>query len=52
MTALKTARLTLRRARIEDLAAMHAILSNAEATRFWSAPPHAIWRSPASGCNR
>ena len=40
MTELVTERLRLRRARHEDLGALHAILSNAEATRFWSTPPH------------
>lgn len=41
MSEIRTARLTLRRARIEDLDAVHAILGNAQATRFWSTPPHA-----------
>lgn len=41
MNEIRTARLTLRRARIEDLEAMHAILANPAATRFWSTPPHA-----------
>jgi RimJ/RimL family protein N-acetyltransferase len=35
-----TKRLRLRRARPEDLEAMHAVLSNVEATRYWSTPPH------------
>ena len=38
---LKTARLILRPARTDDLEAMHDVLSNVEATRWWSAPPHA-----------
>ena len=38
---IRTARLRLRRARIEDLDALHAVLGNAEATRYWSTPPHA-----------
>ena len=40
MTELVTARLRLRRARPDDLDAMHAVLSHPEATRFWSTPPH------------
>jgi RimJ/RimL family protein N-acetyltransferase len=41
VTAIRTARLTLRRARIEDLDAIHAVLGNKEAMRFWSTLPHA-----------
>jgi len=41
VTAIRTARLTLRRARIEDLEAIHAVLGNRQATRYWSTPPHA-----------
>lgn len=41
MSEIKTTRLTLRRARIEDLDAIHAVLGNRQATRFWSRPPHA-----------
>ena len=37
---LRTPRLTLRTARPDDLAALHAVLSSAEATRWWSTPPH------------
>jgi len=37
---IRTARLTLRTARPDDLAAMHAVLSNVAATRWWSTPPH------------
>ena len=37
---IKTARLTLRPARADDLKAMHGVLSNVEATRWWSTPPH------------
>jgi len=36
-----TARLRLRSARSDDLAAMHAVLSDPRATRWWSTPPHA-----------
>ncbi|MBA4803194.1 MAG: GNAT family N-acetyltransferase [Brevundimonas sp.] len=36
-----TPRLKLRSARTDDLAAMHAVLSDARATRWWSTPPHA-----------
>jgi RimJ/RimL family protein N-acetyltransferase len=37
---IRTARLTMRRARPSDLDAIHAILSDAEAMRYWSTPPH------------
>lgn len=37
---LRTERLLLRPARRTDLGAFHAILSNAEAMRYWSTPPH------------
>ena len=35
-----TARLKLRHARIDDLQAIHAVLSDAEAMRWWSTLPH------------
>jgi RimJ/RimL family protein N-acetyltransferase len=35
-----TPRLRLRKARIEDLEAMHAVLSHPLATLYWSTPPH------------
>lgn len=38
---LRTGRLLLRRPRPEDVAAMHAILGDAEAMRYWSTLPHA-----------
>lgn len=38
---LRTGRLALRRAQPADLDAIHAILSNAQAMRYWSTPPHA-----------
>src|SRR5512134_1980307 len=38
--ALRTARMTLRRPRMEDSAAMHAILSDPTAMRYWSTLPH------------
>ena len=37
---IRTERLLLRRARPEDAAAMHAIMSDAKAMRYWSTPPH------------
>lgn len=37
---VRTERLLMRRAEVRDLGAMHAILSNAEAMRYWSTPPH------------
>lgn len=40
MSEILTPRLRLRRARENDLGAMHAILSNASAMRYWSTPPH------------
>ena len=41
MTQIRTARLLMRRARADDLAAMHAILSDPRAMRYWSSEPHA-----------
>ncbi len=40
MTELRTPRLLLRRAREDDLAAMHAVLSDERAMTYWSCPPH------------
>ncbi len=40
MTEIRTARLLMRRARPDDLAAMHAILSDPIAMRYWSSEPH------------
>ncbi|HUE78036.1 MAG TPA: GNAT family N-acetyltransferase [Sphingomicrobium sp.] len=40
MTELRTDRLILRRARPDDLEAMHAVLSNERAMRYWSHGPH------------
>jgi len=37
---LRTERLLLRRARQEDAPAMHRIMSNPIAMRYWSSPPH------------
>ncbi len=37
---IKTKRLLLRRARLDDAAEMHEILLNAAAMRYWSSPPH------------
>lgn len=37
---IRTERLLLRRARADDVAAMHAIMSNPVAMRYWSTPPH------------
>lgn len=37
---VKTERLLMRRAEVRDLGAMHAVLSNAQAMRYWSTPPH------------
>ena len=40
MTVIRTERLTLRQARMEDLVAMHAVLSHPVAMQWWSTPPH------------
>jgi RimJ/RimL family protein N-acetyltransferase len=40
VTELRTDRLILRRARPEDLEAMHAVLSDEQAMRYWSHGPH------------
>jgi RimJ/RimL family protein N-acetyltransferase len=37
---IRTPRLLLRRARPDDLAALHAVLSEPVAMRYWSTPPH------------
>lgn len=40
MTEFRTDRLLLRHARLDDVEAMHAILSNRQAMTHWSTPPH------------
>jgi RimJ/RimL family protein N-acetyltransferase len=40
MVEILTPRLRLRRASSDDLQAMHAVLSNQAAMRYWSTPPH------------
>lgn len=40
MDEIRTDRLVLRRARPGDAAAMHLIMSNPIAMRYWSTPPH------------
>jgi [ribosomal protein S5]-alanine N-acetyltransferase len=40
MTELRTERLVLRRARPEDVPAMHAVLSDARSMHYWSRGPH------------
>ncbi|HET7709046.1 MAG TPA: GNAT family N-acetyltransferase [Sphingomicrobium sp.] len=37
---IRTDRLLLRRARMSDLNALHAALSDPDAMRYWSTPPH------------
>lgn len=37
---IRTERLILRRACMDDVAAMHRIMSNPVAMRYWSTPPH------------
>jgi RimJ/RimL family protein N-acetyltransferase len=39
-TAIRTARLVLRRARPDDLAGLHAVFSHPRAMRYWSRPEH------------
>jgi RimJ/RimL family protein N-acetyltransferase len=39
--SITTARLVLRRAQMADLAAMHGLLSQPRAMRYWSTPAHA-----------
>jgi [ribosomal protein S5]-alanine N-acetyltransferase len=41
MTELRTPRLLLRRARPDDLAGLHAVLSDERAMTYWSSGPHA-----------
>lgn len=38
---IRSERLLMRRAEVRDLGALHAVLSNADAMRYWSTPPHA-----------
>jgi len=38
---VRTERLLMRRAEVRDLGPMHAVLSNPDAMRYWSTPPHA-----------
>ena len=38
---VRTERLTMRRAEVRDLGPLNDILSNPEAMRYWSTPPHA-----------
>ena len=38
---IRTERLLLRRARLDDVEAFHAIMSDPRAMRYWSTPPHA-----------
>ena len=45
---LRTPRLILRTARAGDLEAMHAVLSDPRATRWWSSPPHATLAQTAA----
>lgn len=40
MVLIETSRLRLRHARPDDLAAVHAVLSDPRATRWWSTPAH------------
>ena len=45
---LRTERLVLRRAVIDDLGAMHRVLSDERAMRFWSTPPHSSQKETES----
>lgn len=40
MDEIRTERLLLRRARVDDAVAMHRIMSDPVAMRYWSTPPH------------
>jgi [ribosomal protein S5]-alanine N-acetyltransferase len=40
VSEIRTPRLLLRRARMNDLDAIHSVLSAPEAMRYWSTPPH------------
>ena len=40
MTEIRTERLLLRKAREDDLKAVHSLLNNPRATAYWSTPPH------------
>ncbi|GGL28135.1 N-acetyltransferase [Caulobacter rhizosphaerae] len=40
MSQIRTARLVLRKPREDDLQPLHAIMSDAQAMRYWSTPPH------------
>src|SRR5690349_13148624 len=44
---LRTERLVLRRARRDDAEAMHRIMSNPVAMRYWSSPPHQAFEETA-----
>jgi [ribosomal protein S5]-alanine N-acetyltransferase len=46
-----TKRLLLRRARLQDVAAMHQILSHPAAMRYWSHPPHQDMERTAAWIN-
>ncbi|WP_372707992.1 GNAT family N-acetyltransferase [Brevundimonas sp.] len=48
---LYTPRLILRRAVPDDLEAIHAVMSNARATRWWSTPPHADLKQTSAWLN-
>ncbi len=41
MTEIRTARLLLRRARLEDAEPLHDVFGDTRAMRYWSTPPHA-----------
>ena len=45
MTEILTPRLKLRRARPDDLEALHAVFTQPAAMRYWSTPPHAEQRA-------
>ncbi|MBI1416709.1 MAG: GNAT family N-acetyltransferase [Limimaricola sp.] len=45
---LRTARLLLRPARVDDLPALHAILRDPCAMRYWSTPPHPDLKTTAA----
>jgi RimJ/RimL family protein N-acetyltransferase len=40
LDVIRTERLVLRRARLEDAAPLHALMRDPETMRYWSSPPH------------
>jgi len=47
MTEIRTERLVLRRARLDDFEAVHSFMSDARAMRYWSTPSHQTFQESA-----